>query len=355
MPQEHSGETDRYRGTLDSLIEGFQIIGYDWTYLYVNPAAAAHGQRRPEELCGRKLWDAYPGIEQTQIFGLLTRCMTERTSTTVEYLFTFPDGGTRWFELRLHPVPEGLCLHSLDIQGRKDAEAAREQMERRLHEQEALATIGEMAAVLVHEVKNPLAAVRGAIQVIGGRVAASDSRVISEIIARLDSLNELMKDLLLFARPPQLHLAPVDVASLVQNVVALLRHDPATKDVTIDLAGPAGRVVADGDLLSGVFLNVLLNAAQAMQGRGTIRVSITQRDGVCLVDIADDGPGIPAPVREKLFTPFFTTKARGTGLGLATAKRIVEQHGGTIGIECPADGGTHVVIRVPTAADAALT
>ena len=349
MNPERQVGNDWYRRTLDSLIEGFQIIGYDWTYLYVNPAAAEHGRRRPEELHGRKMWEVYPDIRQTPTFGVLARCMAERTTATLVSPFTFPDGSTHWFEIRVNPVPEGISVHSLDIDERKQAEAARDQMERRLHEQAGLASIGEMAAALVHEVKNPLAAVRGAIQVIGGRVSAGDARIVAEVLARIDALNAHMQDLLLFARPPQLRTGAVEVGSMLNEVVTLLRHDPAVKDVTIDLSGAAPPILADLSLLSGTFLNLLLNAAQATGGRGAIDISIAQRNGFCVIEIADDGPGIPPPVREKLFRPFFSTKPGGTGLGLANARRVIEEHGGTIAIECPDRGGTRVTVRLPAA------
>ena len=344
-----TGDIDRYRRTLDSLIEGFQIIGHDWTYLYVNPAAAAHANRRPEDLCGRKMWEVFPGIDRTPTFAELSRCMKERTSAAVENLFTFPDGRSRWYEIRISPVPEGICVRSLDIHDQKESKEARDQMERRLHEQAALVSIGEMAAVLVHEVKNPLAAVRGAIQVIGGRVAATDARIITEAIARVDGLNELMKDLLLFARPPQPRTRAVDVHSLITSVVALLGHDPAAKDVTIEVTGSTLPVVADTDLLTGVLLNLLLNAVQAMHGKGAVAIRIASRDGCGTIEIEDNGPGIAPEVREKLFRPFFSTKPGGTGLGLPTARRIIEEHGGTITIDCPAQGGTCVVVRLPAA------
>ncbi len=350
----HPGETDRYRRTLDSLIEGFQIIGPDWTYLYVNPAAAGHANRRADELCGRKMWEVFPGIDQTPIFDVLARCMTTRTNEAVENLFTFPDGTSRWFELRISPVPEGICVRSLDIHDQKESKAAREQMEQRLHEQAALVSIGEMAAVLVHEVKNPLAAVRGALQVISGRVAATDARIMIEAIARIDGLNELMKDLLLFARPPQPRARPVDVHAMVSSVVALLRHDPAAKDVTIGVSGSTPPIVADVDLITGVLLNLLLNAVQATHGKGAIAIRIASRDNHGTIEIEDNGPGIAPDVREKLFRPFFSTKPGGTGLGLATARRIIHEHGGTIDIECPAHGGTRVIVRLPAAPEAAL-
>jgi PAS domain-containing protein len=112
------------RHALDALHEGFQIIGFDFTYLYVNPQAASHARRAPGELLGQKMEACYPGIEQTPLFAELKRCMGTRTSSVFENEFTFPDGERRWFEVRIQPVPDGLCVYSLDIQRRKDAEAA---------------------------------------------------------------------------------------------------------------------------------------------------------------------------------------------------------------------------------------
>ncbi len=105
--------------TLDSLLLGFQIVGFDWTYVYVNPVAARHGRRLPADLIGRTMVECYPGIEQTEMFATLRRAMTERTSHVIETDFVYPDGEHRWFEIRVEPVPEGICVYSLDIHARK--------------------------------------------------------------------------------------------------------------------------------------------------------------------------------------------------------------------------------------------
>jgi two-component system sensor kinase FixL len=225
----------------------------------------------------------------------------------------------------------------------------RVQLETRLREQSALKRLGEMAAVVAHEVKNPLTGIRGAIQVIGSRLPAGskDVPIIGDIVARIDALNDLMKDLLLFARPPQPRVAPVDMVVLVQTVTHLVRQDPALRDLRVEVTGEAPPMSADAELLKIVVQNLLINGAQAMQGRGLIRISVTSDDGVCQITIADQGPGIAPEVREQLFTPFFTTKARGTGLGLSTARRLVEAHGGTLAIECPPTGGTSATLRLP--------
>jgi PAS domain S-box-containing protein len=112
------------RHALDTLREGFQIISPDFRYLYVNPQAAAHGRRTPEELNGRTMEECYPGITDTPLFAELRRCMTTRTSAVFENEFEFADGKRRWFEVRVAPVPDGVCVYSIDIQKRKDAEAA---------------------------------------------------------------------------------------------------------------------------------------------------------------------------------------------------------------------------------------
>jgi signal transduction histidine kinase len=106
-------------------------------------------------------------------------------------------------------------------------------------------------------------------------------------------------------------------------------------------------VDADAELLKIVLFNLLLNGAHAMHGQGTIRIGLAVEGETCRILVSDSGPGMSEDVRAKVFTPFFTTKARGTGLGLATARRIVEAHGGTIGLEWPPEGGTIVVVEVP--------
>ncbi|MBM3770070.1 MAG: hypothetical protein FJW27_02055 [Acidimicrobiia bacterium] len=206
-----------------------------------------------------------------------------------------------------------------------------------------------MAAVIAHEIKNPLTAVRGAIQVIGGRLSAGsrDAPVVKEIVARLDALNDLIKELLLFARTPQPRFGSVSLEGLMQMTLDLLAKDPAFASVHLSVSGDAPLVKGDAELLKIVFQNLFINAAQATQEHGEIRVMIVPGTTTHEVRVVDNGPGIPADVREKLFRPFFTTKARGTGLGLSTARRLLEAHGGSIAVEPGEHGGTAVTVTLP--------
>ena len=228
---------------------------------------------------------------------------------------------------------------------------ARVKMEEQLREQAGLARLGEMAAVIAHEVKNPLAGIRGAMQVFATRMAqeSGDRLIVKEIVSRIDSLDQMMKDLLLFARPPQLRRSPTDIVPLVTTTAYLLAQDPALREIKVDVVGAAPLVTADSDMLKVVFQNLLINSAHAMKGQGRIRVAVSSVDTSCQIAFVDGGPGIPADIRDKIFTPFFTTKSRGSGLGLPTAKRLIEAHNGQIAIDCPPTGGTTVVIRLPLA------
>jgi two-component system, NtrC family, sensor histidine kinase PilS len=152
---------------------------------------------------------------------------------------------------------------------------------------------------------------------------------------------------LLFARPPKPRRAPTDLAPLVTTTANLLSRDPALQEVDVEVEGSAPKVSVDPDMLRIVFQNLMINSAHAMKGKGRIRVAIGTDDGSCQIVFIDNGPGIPSEIREKIFTPFFTTKSRGSGLGLPTAKRLIEAHNGQIAIDCPPAGGTAVVVRLP--------
>jgi signal transduction histidine kinase len=177
--------------------------------------------------------------------------------------------------------------------------------------------------------------------------------VVQQVVTRIDALSDLMHELLLFARPPRPRSAPVDLESLLASTVDFLKNDPAFAHVHVNIEGAAPPITADPELLKIVFLNVMVNSGQAMNGQGRITVDLDATRQSCAISFLDSGPGIAAEARDKIFTPFFTTKRRGTGLGLATAKRLVEAHGGTIALVSPHGGGTRVTVQLPITATAA--
>jgi PAS domain S-box-containing protein len=338
---------DRHRDTLDNLLEGFQIIGADWTYLYVNPAAARHGQRTPRELVGRTMPEAYPGIEQTETFRMLRRCMTDREPASFETLFTFPDGSSRWFEVRVEPVPEGLCVHSVDIHARKTAEIA-------LREQESVATLGQMAAVVAHEIKNPLAGLSGALQLLKGRHAPGDSElpVFDEMLACIDTLDRLVRDLLIFARPVALDARALPIVDVVRDSLLVLEDDESLKRHVVRQSVEAAGLLVWGDreLLKNAFRNLILNAAQSMPEAGAIDLRVVRDGRECLVTVSDTGPGIPPHLSTRIFEPFVSGRRGGTGLGLPISRRIVRLHGGDLRLVPTSAPGATFLVTLPLGA-----
>lgn len=270
----------------------------------------------------------------------LQRACSGETSTTTGEL------AAAAYEVRATPLADrsgnvaGGVAVSLDVTERLRSEAA-------LRRQQTLAQLGSLAAMVAHEVRNPLAGIRATIQILSKRLPTADQATVKALFTRIDALNDMTEDLLLFARPRTLQRTALSLKPLLREAADLLTRDQRWSGVAVEIEGDEVAADADALVLRGVFLNVLLNAAEAMGGSGTIRASIAASGPTCKVSIRDTGPGIPAEVRKRLFEPFFTTKHRGTGLGLAIVRRQVELHGGEVAVDCPPDGGTIVSVLLP--------
>lgn len=341
---------ERYRSIVDSAVDGIILIDRHGRIEAFNAAAERLFGYTAEEVLGKNVNLLMPQPYHGEHDGYIARYLATREKRIIGI-------GREVTGLRRNGTtfPVHLAVGEMTIDGQSKFTGilhdltARVALETQLREQAALTRLGEMAAVVAHEVKNPLTGIRGAVQIIGSRLPSGsrDAEVVKEIVARIDTLNDLMKDLLLFARPPQPRLAPVDPRRLLETVVALVRQDPGARAIAIQVDGPSDTVMADAELLKLVAQNVLLNAVHAIAGPGSISVGVQPAESMCRITVTDSGPGIPPQIREKLFTPFFTTKARGTGLGLSTARRFIEAQGGTIVIDCPPRGGTSVTIELP--------
>jgi len=261
------------------------------------------------------------------------------------------DGTFYWVDTTIVPFLDARGKPYQYVAIRADI-TARKAAEERLAQQAALARLGQMAAVVAHEVRNPLAGIKGVLQVLLTRRPAADPDVpvMRDVVARIDALGDLINDLMLFARPRPPVPSAVQMRPLLMEAATALWRDPAGAAVEVTIDGHDVTLTADADLVRAAVLNLFLNAAQAMDGRGRILVTIGQRDNHCTVDVRDSGPGIPAELRERVFEPFFTTKARGGGLGLPIARRTAELHHGTLTLECPETGGCVFRLTLPLTA-----
>lgn len=218
-----------------------------------------------------------------------------------------------------------------------------------LREREALATLGEMAAVVAHEVKNPLAGMRGALQVLSMRSpgGSKEREIVEKITARIDSLHRSLDDLLEFARPQRMARSLADIRAVVEDTVRLAVNDPIWQDTAVEIEVAEAELMIDSDRLGEALLNIVLNATQAAGERGHIHITGRADGRWYRLHVLDDGPGVAEEARRRVFEPFFTTRTRGTGLGLPIVKRTVESHGGTIALHDAPGGGTDVDVRLP--------
>jgi two-component system sensor kinase FixL len=342
----------RWRAVVDAAVDGIIVIDSRGHIEAFNAAAEKMFGYAERELIGQNIKVLMPEPYKSQHDGYIDHHLK-----TGERKIIGIGRAVNGMRRDGHVFPLHLSVGEFEIDGEMHFTgilhdlSRRTELEEQLREATALARLGEMAAVIAHEVKNPLAAVRGAVQVIGTRLKgdSNDGAIIKEIIARLDALNDLIQDLLVFARPPAPKLTRLDVKALVDSVAGLLKRDPAFQELVIHVNGETPAALADPNLLTITVQNLLINAAQAQQGRGEIRVTLATLDSMSAITIADQGPGIPADIRAALFRPFKTTKARGTGLGMATAKRLIESQSGTIDVQCPPSGGTIVSLSIPCA------
>jgi hypothetical protein len=223
----------------------------------------------------------------------------------------------------------------------------------RLVRADRFAAVGELATGLAHEIKNPLAGLSGALELLAEDLATQPrhAEVVTEMQHQVQRLTHTMESLLSFARPPKARLRSTEVNETLEKVLFLIRQQCRGTHVEVleELSAELPPVLADPAQLEQVFLNLCLNAVQALGGTGALTVRSRLGEGHVLVEIADDGPGIPGDLRGSVFKPFFTTKREGNGLGLAISARIVAEHGGHIGYRCPPEGGTTFTITLQQA------
>ena len=237
-----------------------------------------------------------------------------------------------------------------------------EQLEERERLRDRLAAVGEMAAAIAHEVKNPLAGIEVMAGLLRRKIQDSPDAqaVLSDIINEAKMANAIVQEVLEFVRPMRLHMEHTGIDQAVQAAVQLADTQARRGEIIVQARVPVGLPLIQGDQhqLAQLFTNLLANAYEAMAGRGhvTIVASVVRLDDgadgreAVQVEVADDGPGMPPEVAEHIFEPFFTTKAQGSGLGLAIVRKIVDAHDGTIDLKTAPGQGTTIRVTLPTRA-----
>jgi len=337
-----------HQDVIRGLTSGLVTVGRDGRILTFNTAAAEIVGRSAGECIGRPLDEIMPGLAALQASvgdGALRR---GEVSQRVD-----GDGEPRTLGVSLSPLVDssgrtvGRIVNFQDLTELRHMEVAMQRAER-------LAAVGRLAAGIAHEIRNPLAAISGSIELLSQTMQADGAKenkeLMSIVIREVDRLNGLITELLEFARPRTLETERLDVGATMAEMLKVFENDKRLGEAPVELAADADVLVdADPAQLRQVVWNLLRNAAEAAPAQ---KISVrVQADGERVaLTIRDRGPGIAPEHRARIFEPFFSTKDGGTGLGLATVHRIVDEHKGVVEFDCPPDGGTAVTVRLPRAA-----
>jgi signal transduction histidine kinase len=283
--------------------------------------------------------------------GLLTLWGAHRIAT--QFLSTEPGSHAYMAVHAVFITLYFLSTFAVIIMVLERARSESERLHARLRDVERLATAGELAAGMAHEIRNPLAAIVNATALLtdeAGLTAEERSATLAAVRTEARRLNRILSDFLHFARPQEARRTPGDIRDVVHHVSGMIRDDysrAARVDVKVAIDPTVPRFSFDRDQVTQVLWNVALNGVEAMNGRGRLSVEVARQNGDVALAVSDTGPGIPRERLAHVFEPFYSGKPNGSGLGLTIAERIVAAHGGRIEIDSAPGGGTRVTLLFP--------
>ncbi|HRH39922.1 MAG TPA: ATP-binding protein, partial [Flavobacteriales bacterium] len=326
----------RYHNALDSMMEGVQIIGFDWRYLYVNDAVVAQSRYTREELLGRTMMEMYPGIENTEMFKALEQCMKDRTTHVMQNEFTFPDGSVGYFELSVQPMTDGVFILSTDITGRWKAEMAIAHQRERLELQNK--ELEQFAYVASHDLQEPLRMVTSFLQLLQRRYKADLAPEAQEFISFATDgavrMKQLIADLLSYSQLGRaVDTVEVDMDAVFDQVTVDLSVAIKESGAVVERTG-LPHVRASRTEMGQLLQNLIANAIKFRRKDTAPRVNVRGRreKDVLHFELSDNGIGIPEQYKDKVFLPFKRLHDRslysGSGIGLAIAHKIVVRYGG---------------------------
>jgi len=352
--------------TVASLNSGLLTTDSEGRVRSLNPEAQRLSGHRLAEVLGRDMEAVLPGVREALRVGRET---PNGGRLRARMPLVLPDGRKRHLGLASSILRDGEGLASGWVVIFQDVTEV-VAMEQELRRSERLAGVGQLAADIAHEIRNPLAAISGSVEMLEAGLGEADRdaeprRLMGIVLREIDRLNHLITEFLQFARPAPAKPVPVDLGSVVEDLVGMFEVTrPEGVEIQVDVATQL-TALADPTQVRQILWNLILNAVQAMPDGGCIRISIAEAGeesqegapegrnepkggaGFVEVAVADTGVGIAPEVLERIFDPFFTTRADGSGLGLATVHRIVEANGGNLRVESSVGEGTVLRVRFP--------
>ncbi|MFQ5807748.1 MAG: protoglobin domain-containing protein, partial [Phycisphaerae bacterium] len=335
---EGPAQVERLRGTLTTWLRSLFSGTYDAAYLQQRATIGRLHVRI--------------GLPQRYVFAAMEVIRQELKRVILELDVPQADS-------KLESVQKLLALESASMgeayQGafvEQVRETERSAVQERLTQAEHLAQIGQLAASLAHEIKNPLAGISGAIQVIRDAMEANAPHrpILAEVLRQINRLDQTVKDLLVYARPVPPRFDRCNLGRVVERLMTVLKSEPAIQRVRFEHRSdhrPLPSIEADENQIEQLLMNLVLNAAHASEDGGLVTLTTQPTATGVQLEVEDHGHGMDEETCRRALEPFFTTKSRGTGLGLPICRRIVETHGGTLSIRSIVGKGTKVHVQLP--------
>ncbi len=341
----------RFRVLFEQEFHFVGLLDEHGTVLDLNSAAQELAGVPREELLGAPFWEAriwsHSAEEQERVQLAIE---SARSGEAVRYETTHLTADDRIIQVdfsikafsddagNLRLLPEGRDI--TDVQRAREREMAM---------MRSFAEVGESAALLAHEIKNPITSVNVALRAVANLLGEDEQEVLQDLVERMQKLERLMRRTLSLTRPLEHRPVRCETRALFEGVERMLAPDLVERGVRLEIVVPEDMppLFVDPDLIEEVLVNLVSNASQAIEGPGLVRVGASTHEGHAVLRVEDDGPGIPDSVIHSLFKPFVSTKATGTGLGLAIARKVVEAHAGKLDAGKSALGGALFEIRLP--------
>lgn len=366
---------DQYR-VFDNLIEGVQVISPDFEYFYVNNAVISQSKKTSDELIGNKMSDVFPGIQETEMFRLLQKCIRSGEVCQMLNEFVFPDGSLGWFQLRMQPVDEGVLIMSFDITPLKKLEielldlnaSLEDKVKRRTAELEASLErekeLNELKSAFVsmasHEFRTPLSTIKSSASLIDKYEELNDSENVRKHAGRIKSsvvhLTSVLNDFLSLSKleagkieylPKEVNL--FDYAhGIIEELQPLCQEGQQIKH---HHDGNGAIVNIDPHIVKNVLNNLISNAVKYSPAGKDVELRTSLKENMVNIEVKDHGIGIPLEEQSKMFQKFFRANnargLKGTGLGLNIVKQYLDLAGGSIDFKSEENAGTTFTVKIP--------